>query len=176
MPNKHPLFTLREMEERARALAQPLVTDAASRRWVGLLARIGAERLLIASTEIREVFSYRRHPRPSPVPGAKAWLKGLASLRGELLSIVDLGEYLRHLPCQTGDGARVIVTKPAGVRAGLLVDEVLGLRQFLGGDRLPAPAGIPWADGAFVVAEEACPVLSIQKLALNPEFRNAANG
>jgi len=164
------------MEERARGLARSGLHDPSSQRWVGLLARIGETRLLIASSEIREVFSYRRHPRPSPVPGAKIWLKGLASLRGELLSIVDLGEYLQQLPCQIGDGARVIVTKPQGARAGLLVDEVLGLRQFLPEDQQPAPTAFAWADAAFGLGEEACSVLSIRKLGLDPEFCNAASG
>lgn len=173
--NKHPIFTLREMEERARALVQTPPPSTSAQRWVGLLLRIGEQRMLVATTEIREVFSFRRHPKPSPVPGAKTWLKGLASLRGELLSIVDLGEYLQHTACQTTNGARVIVTKHPNVRAGLLVDEVVGLRQYANSQRSAAPPDLAWASAAFASAEGVFPVLSIDGLGLNPEFCNAAN-
>ncbi len=174
--NKHPLFTLREMEERARERMESPAPVTQSKRWVGLLVRIGEQKLLIATNEVREVFSYRRNPKPSVVPGAKVWLKGLASLRGELLSIVDLGEYLQRLPCQLGLSARVIVTKHQHIRAGLLVDEVCGLRQFAANEQQKASENETWATGAFALGDEVYPVLSIESLGSNPEFCNAAYG
>ena len=68
---------------------QPRDAEAARRgEWVGVALRMAGELYLVAREEAREVLGV-----PSPltrVPGAKTWILGLASIRGQLLPIIDL--------------------------------------------------------------------------------------
>ncbi len=89
---------------------------------------MSGEIFLVAREETREVLGY-----PSVVtrvPGAKAWIRGLANVRGQLLPVVDLRTFLGSGATNTGRKTRVLVAHHREMPAGLLVDEVLGFRRF----------------------------------------------
>ena len=81
-----PYELLAELERRGRnATASPESPAAAGAEWVGVAVRMAGELYLIAREEAREVLGI-----PSPltrVPGAKPWILGLASIRGQLFQI-----------------------------------------------------------------------------------------
>lgn len=81
---------------------------------------LGDEVFALPVAGLREVI---RRPDLTPVPRAPGSLAGLASLRGEVIPVLDLRRLLRR-PCrQTSEAARVVVC--AGEPAfGLLVDAV----------------------------------------------------
>ena len=68
------------------------------------------------------------------VPGAKAWIRGIANVRGQLLPVVDLRAFLGGGTTNTDRSTRVLVAHHREVPAGLLVDEVLGFRRFNEGE------------------------------------------
>ena len=86
---EQPFELLVELERRARAaIAAREGTPTASDEWVGIGFRLGAERFVTSRADVREVL-----PIPDQVtrvPGAKPWLRGIANLRGQLLTVVDL--------------------------------------------------------------------------------------
>src|SRR4051812_40367736 len=88
-----PYELLAELERRGRnATASPETPGLAGAEWVGVAARMAGELYLVAREEAREVLGI-----PSPltrVPGAKPWVLGLASIRGQLFPIIDLRQYL----------------------------------------------------------------------------------
>ena len=64
------------------------------------------------------------------VPGAKPWFRGIANLRGQLLTVVDLKSFLGAGAPATDRQARVLVVASREVPTGLIVDEVVGFRRF----------------------------------------------
>ena len=63
-------------------------------------------------------------------PGAKSWVKGLANVRGQLLPMLDLRQFLGSGATTPGRNTRVVVVNHREIPAGLMVDEVLGFRRF----------------------------------------------
>ena len=133
-----PFELLRELERLARVALTGQGRDAGSEReWVGVAFRLSAENFLVAREETREVLGF-----PSVVtrvPGAKAWIRGIANVRGQLLPVVDLRAFLGSGATNTGRSTRVLVAHHREVPAGLLVDEVLGFRRFNEGEFSAAP-------------------------------------
>jgi twitching motility protein PilI len=152
--------------------------DAGSEReWVGVAFRLSAENFLVAREETREVLGF-----PSVVtrvPGAKAWIRGIANVRGQLLPVVDLRAFLGGGATNTNRSTRVLVAHHREVPAGLLVDEVLGFRRFNEGEFSNSPPPTiarceRYLAGAFRRGTESWPVFSLRTLLESPEFLQAA--
>ncbi len=89
---------------------------------------MGGETFLVAREETREVLGYPAVV--TRIPGAKSWVKGLANVRGQLLPMLDLRQFLGSGATAAGRNTRVIVVNHRDIPAGLMVDEVLGFRRF----------------------------------------------
>ncbi|MCC5793985.1 MAG: purine-binding chemotaxis protein CheW [Chromatiales bacterium] len=145
---------------------------------VGIGLRVGGDRLLVRRDEVREVLL-----PPSAitrVPGAQSWVRGLANVRGQLLPVMDLKEFLGAGPTTVARQARIIVSAAGDFPAGLLVDEVYGFRRFVSRERVTGE----WPDTAlrcerylvdfYCHGGEDWPVFSLSALAASPEFQLAA--
>ena len=113
------------------------------------------------------------------MPGARAWIRGLTNVRGQLLPIIDLRQYLGSGVTPGARSARVIVAHHRDIPAGLLVDEVLGFRRFVDSEFTdePPPTLIRterYLAGAFRRGSETWPVLSLKLLVESPSFMQAA--
>ncbi len=174
-----PFELLKELEKRSRTVAAGNAPDAAAgQEWVGVAFRMGGETFLVAREETREVLGY-----PAAVtrlPGAKSWVKGLANVRGQLLPMLDLRQFLGSGATTAGRNTRVVVVNHRDTPAGLMVDEVLGFRRFAETDFNPdAPPTVIRCDaylaGAFRRAGEVWPVLSLKALVESQSFLQAAS-
>jgi twitching motility protein PilI len=124
-----PFELLKELEKRSRTVAAGAAPDAAAgREWVGVAFRMGGETFLVAREETREVLGYPA--TITRIPGAKSWVKGLANVRGQLLPMLDLRQFLGSGATTPQRNTRVVVANHREVPAGLIVDEVLGFRRF----------------------------------------------
>jgi len=103
--------------------------------WTGVVFRLAGHRVACPIDRIGEILPF---PQSTPVPGAKAWIVGLANVRGELLTVVDLAAYLSGDSTPPGPGRRLLSTSLAKAPIGLLVDEVYGQRHFIDSDAAPA--------------------------------------
>ncbi len=173
-----PFELLKELEARGRAVsAQVGQEGAAGPEWVGVALRMAGELFLAAREETREVLSL-----PSTltrVPGAKAWIRGLANVRGQLLPIIDLRQFLGSGAAPVTRNTRVLVANHREIPAGLLVDEVLGFRRFaeseFTGDVLPTVTRCDrFLAGSFRRGEEQWPVLSVRSILESSGFSEAA--
>jgi twitching motility protein PilI len=147
------------------------------REWVGVAWRMAGEGYLVAREETREVLPYPA--QLTRVPGAKSWIRGLANLRGALLPVIDLRQFLGSGVTPMTRNTRLLVVNHRDVPAGLVVDEVLGFRRFVDGEFSgDAPPTIVRCErfvaGAFRRGAEAWPVLSLRLLVENPGFLDAA--
>jgi len=173
-----PYELLAELERRGRnATASPEAPAATGREWVGVAARMAGELYLVAREEAREVLGI-----PSPltrVPGAKPWVLGLASIRGQLYPIIDLRQYLGGGPTPLTRLTRIIVVNHRDVPAGLVIDEVLGFRRFSEAEfSAEVPSTIVqcgrFLAGSFRHERDQLPVLSLRKLLEEPAFTAAS--
>ncbi|MGH8286684.1 MAG: chemotaxis protein CheW [Steroidobacteraceae bacterium] len=173
-----PFELLAELERRGRAVsAQVGEAGAAGREWVGVALRMAGELFLVAREETREVLSVP--PALTRVPGAKSWVKGLANVRGQLLPIIDLRQFLGSGATPFTRNTRIVVANHRDIPAGLLVDEVLGFRRFAEGEFTgDAPPTVARCErflaGAFRRGSDQSPVLSVRSLLESPSFTDAA--
>lgn len=168
-----PFELLLELERRARAAVAGALDPQAGGIWSGVAFRLGGETFLVPRDEVREIMSV---PAPlTRVPGAREWIRGLANVRGQLLPVIDLRQYLGAGVTHTDRNARVIVVNHRDIPAGLLVDEVLGFRRFNDADyHVEHPTvGIRcerYLGGCFRRGSEAWPVLGLRTLIESPAF------
>lgn len=173
-----PFELLSELERRARAVsAQPGQEGASEREWVGVALRMAGDLYLVAREETREVLGVPAGM--TRVPGAKLWIKGLANVRGQLLPIIDLRQFLGSGATPIGRNTRVLAVNHREIPAGLLVDEVLGFRRFaegeFSGEAPPTMARCErYLAGAFRRNAEQWPVLSLRALLESSAFAEAA--
>ena len=173
-----PYELLAELERRGRnATASPETPGVGGTEWVGVALRMAGELYLVAREEAREVLGV---PTPlTRVPGAKPWILGLASIRGQLFPIIDLRQYLGGGVTPVTRLTRIVVVNHRDVPAGLVVDEVLGFRRFKEsefGAEVPAtivPCG-RFLAGSFRHEHDQLPVLSLRRLLEDPAFTAAS--
>ena len=161
-----------QLERRGRAVT------ARSAAETSVALRMAGELYLVAREEAREVLGV---PAPlTRIPGAKAWILGLANVRGQLLPIIDLRAFLGSGPTPASRNTRVIMVNHRDIPAGLMVDEVLGFRRFAESEfNADAPPTVIRCDsylaGAFRRGGEVWPVLSLKALVESNSFMQAAS-
>ncbi len=95
--------------------------------WDGVVYRLNEYYLTSSIREIEEIIT----PADiTPVPGSKSWLLGLANVRGNLTTVVDLGGYLFGQRSPMQSSSRLLLTSLQSRPLALLVDEVFGQRHF----------------------------------------------
>jgi twitching motility protein PilI len=173
-----PFELLREMERRSREnLTAASGAGGESSEWVGIGCLLGDERFLVARAQIREVMMLP--PKMTPVPGSKDWVAGLANLRGQLLPIIDLRQFLGAGSSRGVRTARVLVAESAELLVGIIVDEVYGFRRF---NESEFTKEVPetelrcerYLDGACIRGTDVWAVFSVSKLLGTTEFQQAA--
>lgn len=174
-----PFELLKELERRNRpATAGPVQDPSAGEEWVGVAFRMGGETFLVAREETREVLGLPA--TVTRIPGTKAWVRGLANIRGQLLPMLDLRLFLGSGTTPSSRNTRIIVVNHRDVPAGLIVDEVLGFRRFAEREfNVEPPPTVIRCDtylaGAFRRGGEVWPVLSLRALVESESFLQAAS-
>lgn len=126
--NQDPINLLRKMERDSLANSPGLPEEVqAVELWSGVGFRVGNIHLVTPLDQVSEVLSY---PNVTSVPRTKSWVKGVANIRGNLVTVVDLSRHFGKEPVFVDDRARVMVLGSQELRAGVLVSEVYGLRHF----------------------------------------------
>jgi purine-binding chemotaxis protein CheW len=123
------------LEARGRALAAPPQRPAGPGTAVVAFS-LGGERYALDAVLVRELV---RAPRLARLPGAPAFLVGLANLRGEVLDVLDLRPFLGAAGAPVRDQAAVLVLGTGRAELGLQVDEVEGLSRVDPAALVPAP-------------------------------------
>lgn len=175
---KHPFDLLAELECRARAHPNERPSQEKTRdEWRGVGFRLGGQRLIAPMKEVVEILT---PPRVARVPHTKSWVRGVANVRGNLLPIMDLSDYLGKGRASPTRLSRVLVVERQAVFVGLLVDEVLGMRHFLYPEQwraLVSPGdegAMPYLDGVLRRDGSDWLVFSMTTLMQHPEFIKVA--
>ncbi len=172
-----PITILRNLDERARreAVGLPRVEEVRE-YWQGIGFTVGGAFLTIPVKEVRELLNY---PRLSRIPGAKPWVKGIANVRGRLLTIVDLENFLLGTATRVQPRSRILALRDETLRVGFLVEKLMGMRQFFLEDYATDLTGTAdWLSGClkgvFREKDVSWGVLDVQALTQSPEFVHVA--
>ncbi len=172
-----PIALLRDMERRARGepAASPDVQTSGA-VWRGIGFSVGGRRLVTSMADISEVMHC---PKIARVPGAKAWLMGIANLRGALLPVVNLHGFLRGRAAALNRDSRSLVLEHNEILSGRAVEAVFGVKHLLEEQRRPESAASvswlsPYVVGGFRVVRESWEVFDVNTLIAAPAFMQVA--
>lgn len=172
-----PFLVLADYEERslAHVAGLPEQLDAPG-LWRGVAYRIGSHRLASGFDEVVEILPL---PALTTVPGAQPWMLGVANVRGTLLPVVDLKQFLEGERTVMHESQRVLVVRQPGGEVAVTIDELYGQRSFVDGqgiDLAQVSEGrySHFIDRAYRMGEQDWGVFSLARLARTPEFRQAA--
>jgi twitching motility protein PilI len=149
--------------------------------WRGVGYRVGSHRLASGFDEVREILPL---PPITPVPGAQPWMLGVANVRGNLLPIVDLKQFLEGERTVLHESQRVLLVRQPGGDVAVLIDELFGQRSFnepqlldaeqIAETQLSQGRYAHFVDRAYRIDDRPWGIFSLERLARTPEFRQAA--
>ena len=175
----HPFDLLLDIDSRCRGRQQS--EAASSGEGVGgskgrLALRVGDWRLTLDMDDVEEIIPV---PQTTTVPGVKPWLLGIANLRGNVVSMVDLKQFFGGGVSVHTASSRIIVVRAEEWRYGLLVDEIIGMRHFNANDRagrqvLARHPLFAYCDGVFSSEQQQWLAFNIDNLLHHSRFLSAA--
>ena len=177
-----PFALLTEYERRSleHVAGLPEQLDAPG-LWRGVGYRVGTRRLASGFDEVREILPL---PPITQVPGAQSWMLGVANVRGNLLPIVDLKQFLQGERTVLHESQRVLLVRQPGGDVAVLIDELFGQRSFNEHQKVAEAQAAEeslyqgryahFVDRAYRVDEQPWGIFSLDRLARTPEFRQAA--
>jgi len=163
----------RRCREQAKDL--PMQQDAVS-YWSGVGFVMDGKKYVAPLDEVSEILSVPVYTR---LPGARSWMKGVANVRGRLMTVMDLSGFLeKNSPVQE-KRRRLLVLDQDDLYTGMTVDEVLGMQHFPIDEfveSLPvSDASVtPFVRGAYRRDGEYWSVFSLTRLAEDPRFMQVA--
>jgi twitching motility protein PilI len=168
---------LQDIDTRSRAKALGLPQQVEVRRtWSGVGFRIGNVNLLSKLEEVDEILVSTEMTR---VPSALSWVKGIANIRGMLMPIMDLRDFIDGEAIQKGRKTRIILIKKGELVSGLMVDEVFGMRHFFEEERTKNIPDVSdnlkkYLQGGFRKGDQHWCVFDMDNLAEDPDFLEVA--
>jgi twitching motility protein PilI len=91
---------------------------------------VGGVRLVAKLGEVVELLQV---PRLTTLPAVKPWVKGIANIRGRLVPIIDLRDFLGLTSTQHVSQWRILVVEHQDLVAGLIVEQSIGMQHFAEG-------------------------------------------
>ena len=168
-----PFEMLSDLDARCRRNSSGLpVNKSVVEDWMGIGFRIGDMTLLAKMEEVNEILP----PPPTVrVPGVRYWVRGISNIRGSLLPILDMKAFINGEMTETKKETRILVINQLGVMAGLLVDEVYGLRRFKPEEHQQAGSELSgniksYLAGIFQDQMRRWDVFSVEKLVSSDQF------
>lgn len=175
----HPFDLLLRLDQRIRERTPLQETGAQLSEIRGRLAlRLSSWNLLFSMDDVAEIIPVPRII--TRVPGVKRWLLGIANLRGRVISVSDLRDFLIEQPTQRLPGSQIVVLRVGEWDYGLLVDEIIGMRHFGPQHRLSSLEELetnlrPYVLEAFLSENLKWFTFNTGKLLAESRFLNAAN-
>lgn len=127
--------------------APAIVPQAPLEKEIEILAfKLGDEEYALRIKEVQEILKYQRI---TCVPRAPWYLKGITSLRGKVLPVIDLKQRL-GLGREDGGGQKIIVIASSPQPVGVLVSSVLDVIRLPEIELLEPPPTLSEEERAFI--------------------------
>ena len=161
----------RILRERARKLAEPRAQATCQEQCIQVVEFLLAdEHYAIESCWIGEVYPLKEF---TPLPCVPDFVFGLASLRGKILSIIDLRTFFDLENKGLSDLNKVVVLRNENMEFGILADAVLTTRQIEIKSILPSLPTLTEIRAEYLkgITSENLVVLEGEKLLLDRKLR-----
>lgn len=161
-------FSLREYQENmlVRMQGATATTQADARLGVA----IGRHHWLLKLADVAEVLPV---PTIAEVPLTRTWFKGVANVRGNLMSVVDLQAFFQEEGQTLTPLSRLLLIQPRHLsHASVLVSRMLGIKHTSEMAAVPLPSDAPaWTTAIFQDEKgQTWQELDIEILASDPAF------
>lgn len=170
-----PTQIIQEMrEEYWREISSPEAVVEEDRTQV-VVVKLGLEKFALNAVNCKTIVKSGRMTR---VPRMPAYMLGMVNLRGQIVSVVDLGLLLGLPPHAPGPKSRLVVVESGGVRTAFLVETVLGI-EWAPRSRLREPQSLETSIKAEYVKAHVAPaheqdqwvtLLDVDKIVQGPEL------
>ncbi|SFN19239.1 twitching motility protein PilI [Formivibrio citricus] len=139
-------FNLREYQENMLVRLQEATATAQADARLGV--EIGGRQWLVKLADVAEVLPV---PNIAEVPLARPWLKGVANVRGNLMSVIDLQAFFNEGSQALSQLSRILLIQPRHLpHASILVGRMLGIRHSDAMTVTPLPADVPaWITSTY---------------------------
>lgn len=133
--------------------------------------------MLIDMASVAEVSP---QPPVTRLPGVQRWVRGIANVRGQVLTVVDLHEFFELSGARNPAFNRVIAIEKGETRLGVIVDRIIGMRQITIKQIRPEPSqDCPdsmksCVSGAVLIDNDWMDVFDPEKLINNENFLNVS--
>jgi twitching motility protein PilI len=174
---KAPIQLLSELAQRGRDQAHGLPQQIEVKAtWEGVGFRLDNKGWVVPLDQVKEILTKVNISR---IPSAKEWVRGVANVRGTLLPILDLKGFLSGGTTNISRHSRILVMQHKGIVAGLLVEEVTGMRHFFEEEFSADISDLNVTFGQMLMGQyrqrgESWGVFNINHLTELPEFMHVA--
>ena len=141
----------------------------------GLAFNLGTHRYIVPIADIDEVIAISNFTR---IPRATSWLKGIANVRGNLITLLGLHEFLFDTASKAAaQSKRALLVKQEAHFYGLVIDSIIGMKSFhsdKGSDQVPDGFNPNYMDhirAFYMSGEEWYAALSTHNLLLDDRFQ-----
>lgn len=175
LSSKHPLLILRELELQYTSNKTPATSSRSEKApWTGVAIELANERLLIENRYVEEILLRHAMASLSQVPGTKDWFKGLTSVHGQALPVVDLGLFLFKRPTKITNNSRLLILDFGDFSNAVLLEKSLGLKHFADIPQFLSNASSEFLQYSFQENQSSWPILDVDALGRAASFRNTA--
>ena len=145
----------------------------------GLAFQLGTHKYIVPIADVSEVLTVKDL---TSIPRSPAWLVGISNVRGNLITLLDLHEFIFSAPIKGKYvSKRLLLVKQEAHHYGLIIDSIIGMKSFNAGqgtDEVPEDFDydhIEHISAFYSSGEEWFAALSIQSLLLDERFNELRN-
>jgi purine-binding chemotaxis protein CheW len=159
---------------------EPLRTPDVAVSTAHVVFRLGTRTMAIPLAAVSEI---ARPPKVTRLPHVPGWVLGIANLRGDIVSMLDLEGFFSGKAGKTSHEQRMLALRPAGdeVRTAVLVDSVDGIQAFEDARIARVTRGYdaevaPYARGLYQMDDELVVVVDADRLLQSKPMRQFEDG
>lgn len=173
-----PAFqALLTLANQSRSAAKGLpAREQTKKEWSGIGFGLLGHRFVVPMGQVSELLEVPSYTR---LPGVKPWVKGVSNVRGRLLPVIDLANFLGHKLINPHKQHRILTLESADLYCGLIVDQSFGIQHFLA-DTYNQTSSVeesgisPFLLGSYGSDGNFWHVFSMVNLVEHPDFISAA--
>jgi chemotaxis signal transduction protein len=159
---------------------EPLRTPDVAVSTAHVVFHLGSRTMAIPLAAVSEL---ARPPKVTRLPHVPAWVLGIANLRGDIVSMLDLEGFFSGKAGKSSHEQRMLALRPAGdeVRTAVLVDSVDGIQAFEDARVARVTRGYdaevaPYARGLYQMENDLVVVLDADRLLQSKPMRQFEDG
>ena len=154
----------RLLKARAKKLSQEAIQVNSGQQCIEIVEfQLAGEKYGIEASNVREVYPLKELV---PVPGTPPFFLGITSVRGQILSVIDIKRFFDLPDKGLTELDKVVIVRSGEVELGIRADVVLGMWSISRGDIQPSLPTLIGVRDKYLrgITKDAVIILDIQKL------------